>query len=176
MKEVIRLEELILHSEFTNKLGINVYYGLDRTRDEMELVLQSVIKEASEWYETEFNSYVTVPIKLDHRIKANGEFIYNSLQAQRIILSYYMVKHSTREHILKVLKHELIHHYLYYNNISEINDGSKHFEYLVRKYNLPSNYHNHYKSVPMFYETKNRVALRGFPIGFTFPKDVWEVL
>ena len=135
------------------------YRGLDRSTKEVHRVLAIIKEEAFQWFLEEFGYKPEIQILIDGRKqKANGVFrrYTNSrtgeLTKMNISMSGRFMRHVHVACLLKTLKHELVHYHLYTQG-RDFSDGTREFEALMEKYELPSNYTKKNKAHPWYYST-----------------------
>lgn len=101
----------------------------------MNMTIEELTREAKKFLRETYNMELKIPIKTNYRMKnvlAWFSHYKNFKQAVHIEMSSKLLKYGSRDIILDVLKHELIHYYCYEKNLNHL-DGSDDFENELKK-------------------------------------------
>lgn len=103
---------------------------------------QNILQDAQNFAENDLGFSIAIPIKINGRIKALGNFTsrysYFMRQAIAINISKNHLIYDDYNMVLDTLKHELCHYYLFINGSTGWKDGQKEFENLLKKHGIAS--------------------------------------
>lgn len=147
--------------QWIEKNGYGVYIGIDRDKKEVQRVLEIIRIEAQNWFCKEFGYYPDIRIEINSRLsKANALFsrVINNYSGETMDVYIEMagrfMRHVHITSLLKTLKHELVHYHLW-NTDKSFKDGTKTFENMMEKYELPSNITVKNQAHPWYYKTQS---------------------
>lgn len=103
-----------------------------------------LVEEANKFLQENYNAKLEIPIEFNTRIKkCLGRFISKRSIPEKIEMSVNLMQYYPREHIIDVLRHELVHYILLVKGLPNA-DGHPTFENELRKHGIAST--NYYEA------------------------------
>lgn len=109
---------------------------------DVRLKWQKILKDGEKFAKNELGMNIDIPIELNGRIKALGNFTGQQAFGRRLAIKINISKNhfifDDYDMVLDTLKHELCHYYLFKKGSQGWRDGDKEFEKLLKKHNILS--------------------------------------